>query len=71
MLILQVFDIITEQRSPVMKRQPKKLKHNISQDQIRRSVASSCAIETGEPSTLIESKLKSDERRFPQLSLAN
>lgn len=54
-----------------MKRQPKDVRHTISKDQIRRSVASSCAIETGEASTVIESKLKSGVRRFPQLTLAS
>jgi hypothetical protein len=54
-----------------MTRQPKAAKRTISKDRIRRSVASSCAIETGESSNLIEARLKSGERRFPQLTLAS
>lgn len=43
----------------------------LSQAQIRRSVASSSAIETGESSVAIEARLKSGKRKFPHLTLAN
>jgi hypothetical protein len=53
-----------------MNRHPKASKRIISKNQIRRSVATSTAIETGEPSQHIEARLKSGERRFPLLTLA-
>ena len=51
-------------------RRSKKDKRMLSKDRIRKSVASSCAIETGEPSADIEARLNSGERRFPRLELA-
>lgn len=54
-----------------MTRQPKTANRTVSRELIRRSVASSCAIETGESSEAIEAKLKSGKRRFPQLTLAS
>ncbi|WP_370278792.1 hypothetical protein [Pontibacterium sp.] len=54
-----------------MTRQPKQASRKINRDQIRRSVASSSAIETGEASAKIEARLKSGKRRFPQLALAS
>jgi hypothetical protein len=41
-----------------MPRRPKGAKPNITLDQIRRSVATSTAIETGESSEAIEARLK-------------
>jgi len=46
-------------------------KQTISKEQIRRSVASSSAIETGESSKEIENRLSSGKRRFPRLTLAS
>lgn len=46
-------------------------RNQLSTDRIRRSVASSSAIETGEPTAAIEARLKSGKRRFPQLALAD
>lgn len=46
-------------------------RHKLSLERIRRSVASSSAIETGEPTVVIEARLKSGKRRFPQLALAD
>lgn len=54
-----------------MTRQPKTAARRINRDQVRRSVASSSAIETGESSALIEARLKSGKRRFPNLTLAS
>jgi hypothetical protein len=54
-----------------MKRNMNTARRSISLDQIRRSVATSTAIETGEPSHRIEARLKSKKRRFPLLTLAN
>jgi hypothetical protein len=51
-------------------RHRKAAKRTITKDRILRSVASSSAIETGEPSRDIEARLKSGKRRFPQLALA-
>lgn len=45
--------------------------NKLKQAYIRRSVASSTAIETGESPAAIEKKLKSGKRRFPQLLLAD
>lgn len=53
-----------------MSRQPKKTPVKISRDKIRRSVASSSAIETGESSKIIEARLKSGQRKFASLTLA-
>ncbi|MFD1006873.1 hypothetical protein [Oceanisphaera ostreae] len=47
------------------------INQELSQAQIRRSVASSSAIETGESSVAIETRLKSGKRKFPELTLAN
>lgn len=52
------------------KRNKKTQSVTVSQDQIRRSVATSTAIETGECSLKIEERLKSNKRRFPNLTLA-
>jgi hypothetical protein len=41
-----------------MQRRPKGAKYSVTMDQIRRSVASSTAIETGESSDAIEARLK-------------
>ncbi|WVM92652.1 hypothetical protein ULG90_25090 [Halopseudomonas pachastrellae] len=54
-----------------MTRHSKTAKRTISTDKIYRSVASSSAIETGEASKLIETRLKTGKRRFPQLTLAS
>ncbi len=54
-----------------MARQPKTAERKINRDQIRRSVASSSAIETGESSAVIEDRLKSGKRKFPNLTLAS
>lgn len=43
----------------------------LNKDAVRRVVASSTAIETGEKSSLIEARLKSGKRRFPDLTLAS
>lgn len=43
----------------------------VDPDAIRRSVASSTAIETGENSVQIEDRLKSGKHRFPTLTLAS
>lgn len=51
-----------------MARQPQSAKR-VSKDCIRRSVATSTAIETGESSAAIEARLKSGKRRFPELTL--
>ncbi|MBB3061083.1 hypothetical protein [Microbulbifer rhizosphaerae] len=53
-----------------MTRRPKSVIRKVSLNQIRRSVASSSAIETGESSKLIEARLKARKRRFPDLLLA-
>jgi hypothetical protein len=44
-----------------MPRRPKGAKNNVTLDQIRRSVATSTAIETGEHSEAIEARLKSSK----------
>ncbi len=44
-----------------MRRRPKEVKYSINMDQVRRSVATSTAIETGEPSGAIETRLKSSQ----------
>lgn len=54
-----------------MTRRPKSVIRKVSRDQIRRTVASSSAIETGESSKVIEARLKSGKRRFPGLLLAH
>jgi len=54
-----------------MARKPKIVGRKISREQIRRSVASSSAIETGESSKVIEVRLNSGERKFPNLVLAS
>lgn len=55
-----------------MIRKAKKDKRNrLTAAQIRRSVATSTAIETGEPSEKIEARLASNKRKFPHLTLAN
>ena len=46
-------------------------RNQLTPEKIRRSVASSTAIETGEPTAVIEVRLSSGKRRFPQLSLAD
>lgn len=46
-------------------------RNQLTPEKIRRSVASSTAIETGEATAVIEARLKSGKRRFPQLSLAD
>ncbi|WP_298719633.1 hypothetical protein [uncultured Oceanisphaera sp.] len=46
-------------------------RNQLTPEKIRRSVASSTAIETGEATAVIETRLKSGKRRFPQLSLAD
>ncbi len=45
-------------------------RNQLTPEKILRSVASSTAIETGESTAVIEARLKSGKRRFPQLSLA-
>lgn len=42
----------------------------VSREHILRAVASSSAIETGEPTAVIEKRLKSRPRRFTKLTLA-
>jgi hypothetical protein len=42
----------------------------VSRSRIVRAVASSSALETGEPTQVIERRLKSGTRRFPRLTLA-
>ncbi|MDO6683077.1 hypothetical protein Q4551_12330 [Oceanobacter sp. 5_MG-2023] len=54
-----------------MKKRSKDNRPPLNKDAVRRSVASSTAIETGESSFKIEARLKSGERRFPDLTLAN
>ena len=54
-----------------MTRRPKSGSRKVSRNQIRRTVASSSAIETGESSKVIEARLKSGKRRFPSLQLAH
>lgn len=52
-----------------MTRRPKTKPRKISRDKIRRSVASSSAIETDESSKVIEARLKTGKRKFPGLTL--
>ncbi len=54
-----------------MQRRSKDSRQPVNKDAVRRSVASSTAIETGESSFKIESRLKSGKRRFPDLTLAS
>lgn len=42
----------------------------VSRERILRAVASSSAIETGEPTAVVEKRLKSRPRRFAKLTLA-
>ncbi|GAA6145538.1 hypothetical protein [Thalassolituus maritimus] len=44
-------------------------KFRVSRARLRRSVASSTAIETGEPTEVIEARLNSGKRRFKHLTL--
>ena len=46
-------------------------RNKLTPEKIRRSVASSTAIETGESTAVIEARLSTGKRRFPQLSLAD
>jgi hypothetical protein len=55
----------------VMKiRRSRNRKRTVTQDMINRAVASSTAIETGEPVAVIEEKLKSKNSKFQSLTLA-
>ncbi|WP_156878978.1 hypothetical protein [Oceanobacter kriegii] len=58
-------------RRVIMQRRSKDSRQPVNKDAVRRSVASSTAIETGESSFKIESRLKSGKRRFPDLTLAS
>ena len=49
----------------------RKLVKKFNKDRIIRSVASSSAIETGQPISTIELKLKSVKNKLSQLALAN
>lgn len=47
-----------------------KKRRNVSRDNLLKTVASSTAVETGEPSRGIEAKLRSGKSRFKSLPLA-
>ena len=49
---------------------PKKIPESTLRERIRRAVASSTAIETGEPVKVIEARLKAKDSKFQLLQLA-
>lgn len=52
-------------------KRPKNKALKVTRAMIVRSVASSTAVETGEPIAVIEAKLKSGSKKFQHLSLAS
>jgi len=52
-------------------KRPRDKSRKISKTMITRSVASSTAVETGQPVSVVEAKLKAGSKKFQHLNLAS
>jgi cellulose biosynthesis protein BcsQ len=52
-------------------KRPKDKTRKVTKTMITRSVASSTAVETGQPVSVIEAKLKAGSKKFQHLTLAS